>query len=189
MFHHTIFTPIDSLIPFVPEFIIIYWIAYVQWCACYITLSRDSRRLCYSILSAEIAAKLICMIIFIIYPTTMQRADITGNDLFSFFTKLTYSFDAPDNLFPSIHCMESWLCFRGTMKMKHKYKKMFCITSLIFSLLVFASTVFVKQHLFLDIFGGVAAAELGLLIVRLTKCQRIFEKINLSLKKLAAKKG
>lgn len=189
MYHHTMFTPVDALIPFVPEFIIIYWIAYVQWCVGYIVLSRDSRQLCYSILSAEIVAKLICMVIFVIYPTTMQRAEITGTDLFSMLTNLTYSCDAADNLFPSIHCMESWLCFRGSMKMKHKYKKMFCALSFIFALLVFASTLFVKQHLFLDIFGGIAAAESGLLIVRLTKCQRIFEKINSSLCKLITKKG
>lgn len=189
MIHHSMLTAVDMLIPFVPEFIIIYWIAYVQWCVGYIVLSRDSRQLCYSILSAEIAAKLICMVVFIIYPTTMQRADITGTDFFSMLTKLTYSCDAPDNLFPSIHCMESWLCFRGTTKMKHKHKELFCVLSFIFALLVFASTLFVKQHVFLDIFGGVAAAELGLLIARHTKASRVFDKINSSLCKMITKKG
>ena len=37
----------------------------------------------------------------------------------------------------------------------------------VMTLLVCASTVLVKQHLVLDIAGGIAAAELGLLAVRL----------------------
>ena len=36
-----------------------------------------------------------------------------------------------------------------------------------FSLLVCASTVLVKQHVFVDILGGIAVAEIGLLLSRI----------------------
>ena len=36
----------------------------------------------------------------------------------------------------------------------------------VFSLLVCASTVLVKQHVFVDIFAGIAVVELGLLLAR-----------------------
>ena len=36
----------------------------------------------------------------------------------------------------------------------------------IFSILVFMSVVFVKQHVFIDIFGGILVAELGIYLSR-----------------------
>ena len=44
------------------------------------------------------------------------------------------------------------------------FNKIYKLVSFVSALLVFASTVFVKQHCFIDIIGGVVVAELGLLI-------------------------
>ena len=37
------------------------------------------------------------------------------------------------------------------------------------AILVFASTVLVKQHVFVDIIGGVAAVEIGLCLAKIIK--------------------
>ena len=73
-----------------------------------------------------------------------------------------YTMDAPVTLFPSIHCLLSWLCWRGFCKLEHP--RWMNGLSLLFTLAVFASTVLVKQHYAADILGGVAVAELGLML-------------------------
>ena len=42
---------------------------------------------------------------------------------------------------------------------------------------IFASTVLVKQHVFIDILGGVAVAEAGLFLGRKLRAGRLFEKM------------
>lgn len=175
-FVHFDFTlPIDKALPFIPAFSVIYVLAYVQWVVGFVLVARESRELCYSMMSGEIAAKFICMMLFIFVPTTMVRADITGNDFFSNAVRLIYRIDTPDNLFPSLHCLESWFCFRGAMQMK-KTGKLYLYFSLIFTLLVFASTVLVKQHEVVDIIAGVVVLELGLLISKKFNLARVFVK-------------
>jgi membrane-associated phospholipid phosphatase len=82
-----------------------------------------------------------------------------------------YSIDAADNLFPSIHCLESWVCFRGIMLVKDK-SKIYTPIVLIFTLLVFASTVCLKQHVVADIVGGVLVSEIGFAVATM-----IFRKV------------
>lgn len=167
---------IDNAIPFVPAFSSIYLLAYVQWIAGFVMISRDSRELCYRVLSGEIISKLICMVLFLVIPTTMIRAEITSDGFFDSVVKLIYQTDSADNLFPSLHCLESWICFRGAMQMK-KTGKWYVVFSLIFSLLVFASTVFVKQHVFVDIIAGVLVCEIGQFISKKVDSARVFRRI------------
>ena len=102
-------------------------------------------------------------IIFVVFPTTMTRADITGSDIFSKAVYLLYQTDAPVNLFPSIHCLESYIVTRAALEMKNTgiwYK----LGMIVMSILVFMSTVLLKQHVIWDFFGAVAAAEAGRLL-------------------------
>lgn len=168
--------PIDAYIPFVPAWIIIYIAAYFQWVVGYIIIARESKEVCFSVLTGEMLAKLLCMVIFLLLPTTMQRATVTENDFCSQLVQLIYTMDRPDNLFPSIHCMESWLCFRGALRVK-KAGRLYAPLSFVFALLVFASVVLVKQHVAIDILGGVAVAELGLLLSNKTGIYRIFYRL------------
>lgn len=175
--HHFLGTFIDDAIPFLPEFIIIYVLAYLQWIVCYIIISRESRKRCYYYMTAEIVAKILCFFFYIFYPTAILRPEIAGGGFFNNFTGLIYSLDIPNNLFPSVHCLASYMCFRGAITLKNVGKG-YKTATLIFSLLVFASTVFVKQHFFIDIFGGIIAVEIGILLTRLLKLDKIFPKLN-----------
>lgn len=174
--HYDFSLPIDRAIPFVPAFSVIYVLAYAQWVIGYILIARESRDFCYRVLSGEIISKLICLVLFLVLPTTMVRADIVSNDFFSTLTKYIYLLDTPDNLFPSLHCLFSWLCFRSAMQMK-KTGKWYVYFGLIFSLLVFASTVLIKQHVVVDVIAGVIVCEIGQFIARKTNSGRIFDRI------------
>lgn len=161
-YHYDLSSGLDRLIPFIPAFIIVYLLAFVQWIIGYILIARDERSVCYRIMRGEIFAKIITGIIFFILPTTMTRAAVHGNDIFSRLVLLVYQIDAPINLFPSIHCLESWVILRAAFigNTKSWYK----ICMVIMSILVFLSTLFVKQHVAADVLGGIIIAEVGIII-------------------------
>lgn len=48
----------------------------------------------------------------------------------------------------------------------------------ILTILVFGSVVFVKQHMFIDIFGGIIIFELGMLLTKKHDLRRIYSAID-----------
>ena len=170
---------IDKQLPFVPFFIVIYILAYVQWAIGYIIISREDSAYFGKVATANILAKIFCGICFILLPTAMVRAEVNGSGILEWLTNFIYAADTPAvNLFPSIHCLESWAVFRCSLKLKiHVAYK---IIMGIFTLLVFASVLLVKQHIALDIPAGILVFELGYLITHLTKLdvkiKRLFSK-------------
>lgn len=180
-YHHDISTLVNVSIPFVPFFFLFYFIAYIQWVIGFILIARENRQICYRYMSGELIAKIITFVIFLIIPTTMIRPEIIGNGFFDKLVEFLYRIDTPRNLFPSMHCLESWLCFRGALKLK-SIRKWYAPLSLIITLLVFASTILIKQHVPLDIIGGILVVEIGLLVSKLTKADKLFDTINTKLK-------
>lgn len=166
MYHYDFTLDFEKNIPFVPEAVIIYFGAFIQWIIGYIVIVRESKERCYRVVTGEIIAKFICLAIYIIIPTTMARPVIEGDGFFEQVMAFVYTVDNPkqaDNLLPSLHCLESWICFRCAIGCK-KVPKWYVPVQFIFTLMVFASTLLVKQHIFVDIPAGVIVAEIGLLI-------------------------
>lgn len=153
-------TPLDTALPFLAPFVLFYVLAFVQWGLNYLLIARDSKELCYRFAFGNIIAKLICLFFFVFLPTTLVRPEVTGTDLCSRLVRLIYTFDPPVNLFPSIHCLESWCCIRASFLLK-KSNRAYQTATLIMSLGVFASTLFIKQHVIADVFGGIVVFEAG----------------------------
>ena len=163
--HHYDFSlPIDSYFPLVKEFIIIYIpIAYGQWIYGFYLAARERKPICYRIFTAEIIAKLICMMCFLIIPTTMVRNDVTATDFLSRWVQSVYNTDPADNLFPSIHCLESYVLTRGAFMME-RCPAWFKWLSIPVTILVFLSTLFLRQHVFVDVISAVIVVEFGLFV-------------------------
>lgn len=153
-------TPLDTALPFLAPFVLFYVLAFVQWGLNYLLIARDSKELCYRFAFGNIIAKLICLFFFVFLPTTLARPEVTGTDLCSRLVRLIYTFDPPVNLFPSIHCLESWCCIRASFLLK-KSNRTYQTATLIMSLGVFVSTLFIKQHVIADVFGGIVVFEAG----------------------------
>ena len=181
MYHHNISIFIDDKTPFVPFMVVFYILAYVSWVVGFTVIGRESKEVCFQVTIAEQMSKIVCMLCFIFLPCTIVRPEVNGSDVFSWLTRLIYSMDSPDNLFPSIHCLENWICFRGAMKCK-KVGKGYKITMFVMALLVFASTVMIKQHVFLDIVSAVLLVELMLFISKKFDLGRIYFKVEKKLK-------
>ncbi len=175
-YHYDVSIWLDAKIPFVPEFIMVYILAIGQWVLVLALAAREGKDFYYKATAAEMSSKVFVFLVFLLLPTSMERGEIQGNDLFDMLTRLIYTLDAPNNLFPSIHCLDSWVCLRVVCKMKTA-PKWFQIANAVFSVLVFASVVLVKQHLFVDILGGILIGELGFLMVRLFHTDKLLSKI------------
>lgn len=117
-------------------------------------------------------AKTICLICFVVFPTTLVWPVIDADGSFwEQLVALLYRIDSPDNLFPSIHCLESWICFRSARKMKKappRYRNVAAVATI----MIFASTQLLKQHVLLDAAGAIAAGEMGLLLAHKLYVQR-----------------
>ena len=174
-YHHNIETDVDRSIPFVPEFLVIYFGCYVFWAVNYILIARQDRRSVYQFFTGDFISRCVCLVSFLTFPTTNTRPLITGSGLWNQAALWLYSIDAADNLFPSIHCLVSWFCYlgiRGRKEIPRWYQRV----SMVIAILVFASTLLTKQHVIVDVAGGVLLAEFCFFIGRKTDLYRIYER-------------
>lgn len=169
---HSVAVGVDSYIPLIPWWSVIYFGCYFSWIAFYIIACRDSKKTCYDFVCAEFLAKMLCLVIFVLYPTVMaERGEVVkslGDSFFDNLCALIYKFDKPYNLFPSVHCLASYIGFRGVCWNKRCpiWLKIFAG---VFAILVFLSTLFTRQHYVVDIFGGILVAEIGIFISKRLK--------------------
>lgn len=167
--------PLDDIIPLVTPFIFIYVLAFAQWAIGYLVLVKQSRKCCSRVAAANIIAKMLCFIIFITVPTAIVRPEVTGGGFSAFLTRFIYAADTPVNLFPSIHCLESYCIMRFSLGEK-KIPVWYKIVMSVFTVLVFASVLFTRQHIFVDIPGGILMLEIGILVSRLTGFDKVFDR-------------
>ena len=139
---------------------IVYVGAYAQWILGFLQCARDSRSLCYRYMSAEVTAKLVTILCFLVVPSTIIRPAVSGSGPAELLLRWIYMHDGPVNLFPSIHCLESWFCLRAAFAQK-KTGRLYSLCMTVMTLLVFASVLLVKQHVWPDVVAGIAVGELG----------------------------
>ena len=167
---YSIATDFDRAIPFLPGFIYIYFLAFAQWAVCFVAVMLLDDRASWRFCMAVTAGNLLSGIVFLVYPTVMTiRPEFAGGGAFTEFLGKTIfaADDPPMNIFPSIHCLHSW----GVMRMLFAVKRAPVwakISNAVFTVLVFLSVLFVKQHMLIDIPAGVLGFELGFLITKLT---------------------
>ena len=172
--------PLDDKIPFVPEFILIYFGCYLFWAANYILIARQNREHAFRFFVADVMSRLVCMVFFLLLPSTVARPEVADNGICSQLVRLLYTIDPSLNLFPSIHCLVSWFCYIGIRGRKN-IPLWYRIFSCIVAVGVFISTVTLKQHVIVDIISGVLLAELTYAVSKHTnfylKYQRFFDGI------------
>ncbi len=169
----------DQGTPFLPGWVWIYIGSYLFWIYVYTTGAKDSEQAACKLAVADIVGKLICLICFLFFPTTNIRPAVEATGLTPFLMRTIYALDTPTNLFPSVHCFIAWLGTRYILTSQNlKHKGIHCTVSLIGSALVFASTLFTKQHVLWDVIGGIAVAEISILVARVSPLPCMLEKWN-----------
>lgn len=176
--HHLIGNTIDTKIPFNIWFMIPYCLWYILiFIVPYFLYKKDKDNFIRYIYS-YIICTLIANIIFVVYPTTVARPEITGKGILEFITSFIFKIDNPPmNCFPSLHCAMSMLFILFILEIKN-VKKNVKITITLISILIMISTLYTKQHVFIDLISGVILAIITYIIVK------IFYKENIKFKKL-----
>ena len=155
--HYQFSTALDRAIPLIPWTVCIYFGCYAFWalhyCLCAAVPTRARR-----FFTADFIAKGVCFVFFVGLPTTMARPAVQGLNVWESLVRALYILDAPVNLFPSIHCLNSWLCWasaRDIPAFSRKYKAF----ALCAAVAVCVTTLTLRQHVLLDVAGGILLAE------------------------------
>lgn len=162
--HYNLSNNLDEQIPFVPWTVSIYLGCYVFWIVNYIIGCRQDRERAFRFISADLFAKIICMLCFLVFPTTNTRPIIEGDSIWDELMRMLYRMDAADNLFPSIHCLTSSFCFIA-VRANEKVPKWYKAASFLMAVGIYISTLTTKQHVLIDVIAGVALAEGSYLFV------------------------
>ena len=157
---------LDDLFPVMPFFALPYLLCYLLWIIAPAVASLTKRRNYINYLCGLTLAYLIGFLIFFLMPTYMDRAreglmnHAAGHGIFNWMLNVIYSADGSEkafNLFPSFHCMISAYCYLGIMN-QPEVTKGYRIYTLVFAVIIVLSTLFTKQHYFIDCVGGIALA-------------------------------
>ena len=160
--HYDLALPLDRAIPLVPWTIVIYFGCFVFWALHLMWLAWRNDAVTRWFYTADFLSKLLCLVFFLLLPTVMHRPEVEGTGFWSDAIRFLYQIDKPYNLFPSIHCMVSWLCWISVRQEKGWYR-WFALAA---AIAICISTLTTRQHVLLDVFGGIAAAELSWLAAK-----------------------
>ncbi|MBE9918043.1 phosphatase PAP2 family protein [Paenibacillus donghaensis] len=156
---YSLVTPLDEATPFIKYFALPYgvWIFFIYVCIVYFFF-HDRSSYYQSLLLYTVCA-LTCYIIYLVFQTTVPRPEVVGNDPISKLMQYIYNRDKPFNCFPSIHCFSSYMVMRLIWKSPARnWVNIILISGM--SLLIIASTLFVKQHVIMDVVGAIALVEI-----------------------------
>ena len=168
---HDMTIPLDAEIPFRPEWVTVYLLAYVSWLVSALWILWESKSHGYRFACAYMLSLLLSGIVFLAYPGTMQRPEPVGEGLFMEGIRFVYRMDSPTNLCPSLHVLIIYFCWRGTMGCR-KIPRWYQWFNLVFLILVCCSVLFVKQHALVDIPTAILIGELSLQAARWLRLER-----------------
>jgi membrane-associated phospholipid phosphatase len=173
---NSLMTDLDTAIPFVPAFIIPYVIWYPFIIMMLVLFFTKDKRFYYRILFTQCIGLIACYVIYYFFQTTVPRPLVPSEGVLYRLVNLVYSTDHPYNCFPSIHVLTSYLMIKGAggcpgLSRKVKAAVHLCAWSII------CSTLFVKQHVLLDIAGAIALVEiLWYVVFRLSSSSSLIQK-------------
>ncbi len=149
---------LDPLVPFLPWTVSIYLGCFLFWAVCYVWMAKEDTAIACRFYLADFLAKGVCLIFFLLLPTTNLRPPVPGTGLWDHLMRFVYQVDAPTNLFPSIHSLVSWLCFIGVRRLPGAPRWSVWFTGLMASAICL-STLTTRQHVIVDVLGGILLAE------------------------------
>ena len=169
---HILTIPLDARIPLSPPWITVYFLSFPFWIGTGLRILLESKPHAYRVGMAYALALLLSAAVFLIWPGTMERPEITGTGVFDRLMILLYRIDSPTNLCPSLHVLATYFCWRGQMGCQ-RIPGWYRVFSFLFLPAVCASILLVKQHALIDIPAGILIGETALQCARLCRLERI----------------
>lgn len=170
---------LDDAIPFISWFIYFYILWYIMLFFVPLIIYVKSKDVFYKYMAMYLISVVICGIVFLLFPTTINRYEVIGGDFTSKLVRLIYKMDIPPvNCLPSIHCLVAMLFMYGIAKVNVKNEVKALVW--VISICIIISTLFVKQHVVYDVIASFIVVCLTLLITKKVplwqKLKKIFER-------------
>lgn len=162
--YYVIYHPIDDKIPFISLFIIPYisWFFYIGISFYYFIFMADIQEY-RRVIKVLFGGMISCLIFYLIWPNCVElRPGLTNpQSLWDSMVLGLHQIDTPTNVFPSIHVFATVLIHRALSQSRRLQKNKWILRiSLAMTVMICASTVFLKQHSILDLIAGGVYAEL-----------------------------
>lgn len=157
--HWHMATALDRAMPLLPWTVAVYVAAYLFWAANYTLTARRGPDRAWRLLAADMLGKTVCLAAFLLLPTATVRPAVPAGVPLGGLLKIIYLLDTPDNLFPSIHCLNSWLCWAG-IRGDRDIPAWYRAFSLCMALAIGLSTLTTGQHVLADVAAGFVLGEL-----------------------------
>lgn len=149
---YQLWIPEELNIPFVPEFIFIYFsINLLTFVPLFVLEVHQLKALSKTYGGAILGAG--CVFFFVPAPIGWQRPDVV--DGYDFFYKLLYSLDQSANTFPSLHITFGYISARVLVAVEPRLLPIWT-----WFLLISLSVLLTHQHHLIDIFGGIVLGEI-----------------------------
>ena len=95
----------------------------------------------------------------------LRPAVMEQHNFFTWMIQYTYSLDTNTNVFPSVHVLGVLAALFAIWHTPGMKKWTWRVFSLIYGILIIASTLFVKQHAFIDVLAGLFLGAIGYVVV------------------------
>lgn len=143
---------IDRIIPLVPEWSWIYEMLFIFPIFLVLVLETvdEVKKVGFSIIMCDLVA----YPIFLMFPVMSVRPDVPMNTASEVLLNFIYYIDLPTNCFPSLHVAVSMV---SAFAIYHR-TNISGIWAIILGILISLSTLFTKQHYFLDVISGLILA-------------------------------
>jgi membrane-associated phospholipid phosphatase len=168
---------LDALIPFNKYFIIPYVYWYIYLAIGLLILAVMDYKNYFRLLFAICLGEFISITIYVFMPSTTQRPTVAVTDVFTWAVNVLYKMDPHINCLPSIHILDTFLI--TLFLLLYSRKMSMRIFAWISAVSICISTLFIKQHVILDV---AAALILGFIVYYIATCDKIFN--NKRMKKL-----
>jgi membrane-associated phospholipid phosphatase len=155
---YSLVTGMDQQIPFLKVFVL----PYVSWYAflfiAFLYLAFKNREVFVQTLLQINMGQLICYGVYAVFQTHVLRPELVGDDWLLQMVQWVYRSDEPFNCFPSTHVFTSYLMMRAYLSTAN-VPRVYTAAVALMAMAIIASTLFIKQHVLLDIVGAVIVAE------------------------------
>ena len=151
----------EKMIPYISFFAIFYIMWYILLFLSPIIIYKFNNNVLKEYFITYLICTLISTLIFILFPTMIVRPEINSNTFFDKLVNYIYINDTPAiNCFPSLHTLYSivWIKYIG---FNNKVNNITKIIINIICILIILSTLFIKQHSFIDLIGSMLVFVLG----------------------------
>lgn len=166
---HVIDTVFDDYIPFCEYFIVPYllWFPYQIVTVLYFIFKNENKKEYYQLIFNMMMGMTVFLIVSYVYPNVLhlRPSEFPRENVFTDMVRWLYRTDTPTNVLPSIHVFNSLAVHMSLTNCEalRDHKKV-RYGSLILTLLIIMSTMFLKQHSVIDVCMGATLALFGFLV-------------------------